>query len=689
MRLILVGIAVLMGTTVGARDLVWKGSSSNYKWDVSNANWVESSGTTGTLIPFASGDNAIFDGSLWAFNKAQWVCNAANPVTVPLMLVTNDTSQTFVWTFSARFDQSHGNIGRLEKWGPGTMEICDKTSEWSGDLICYGGTVKAKTGSGYQGDYRGGLGSNHNQRDLLFREGTVLDFASAYVLGGEGSGNGPMLIISNATFRISSTGRQNIFAATYYNATFDIATADDPLYFTRNQDFKGTTPMTLSGRPVVFGRGKSAVTISVADVTHDDTVDLTLGCRLVDQPVTYAEDKIFAGQCLFTKAGAGTMALTAKWSATTNNITVSAGTLQLDADANELGGVETAIGNINPQFGRKVTVGSGATLRLEQKIGVLNVPRNWTLLVDHGTLSVKDEVFPVFGELDFNDATVDFGYPPNAWLSYGLFGVTGKFTLRGGTPYVFNPPAVNPDEAFVNIGFKSGDPVDDTDVPGHPGFTNMWSVLELNVADITGNDAADATFGLKLRDMQNMTYHTESDYRSTGGWGTGNPYEKIAFRGGIKKTGTGTFRTTAQNAYTHTTEVAEGAFVADGSIARSSGVTVKAGAYLGGTGTVCAVTLEANGGFLFDATKTDGALKVPSLATAGAVKVKVVGATSAASLRGRTLLTFTGTKPTSLDLSGWSVDLTGTGGSQGLKLLAYDAENGRIFFRSGFLTIVK
>lgn len=65
----------------------------------------------------------------------------------------------------------------------------------------------------------------------------------------------------------------------------------------------------------------------------------------------------------------------------------------------------------------------------------------------------------------------------------------------------------------------------------------------------------------------------------------------ISGNGSVTKSGTNTLTLTAASTYTNTTTVSSGHLIVNGSL-QSQMVTVSAGATLGGTGTVCAVTLD-------------------------------------------------------------------------------------------------
>ncbi|MGB5949000.1 MAG: autotransporter domain-containing protein [Parvibaculum sp.] len=68
-----------------------------------------------------------------------------------------------------------------------------------------------------------------------------------------------------------------------------------------------------------------------------------------------------------------------------------------------------------------------------------------------------------------------------------------------------------------------------------------------------------------------------------------------ALGGSLAKVGAGTLTLSATNTYTGTTEVSDGVLLVDGSIATSSGVSVKSGGTLGGVGTLSSTSVESGG----------------------------------------------------------------------------------------------
>jgi len=113
------------------------------------------------------------------------------------------------------------------------------------------------------------------------------------------------------------------------------------------------------------------------------------------------------------------------------------------------------------------------------------------------------------------------------------------------------------------------------------GFTNLGgnvgSSLTFDVANVTGDSAADLSVSAVLKDNY-----------------TSSPFTRLA--NGLVKTGAGTMVLSATNRYTGATEINAGTLLINGSTTTDSAVTVASGATLGGSGTVGgAITVESGG----------------------------------------------------------------------------------------------
>ena len=700
-----------------ARDLVWLGSddaTTGTYWDLVTPNWYVKGDATKTRVCFESGDNVWFLDSEWVSPTAKLIRTNTSAwqheYDIGDVVISNET-ETLTWGSNGNtwVDKQCFPMKSLNKWGAGAYTTTSSFG-FAPDYHIHQGSFYSKAGGSNLGDERGDMGSVIVSRAIYFHPGTTYDYSGAGgAFGGVGNaGKMKGIYFTNAVFKISGKGGSpSIPRAFFHNTTFDIIGSSDyndnniSLFFTGDLTFTGDKAVTIPrGRPVNFGKRVTNSTVGpidirVADMTGNADSDLIVPATLGNVTKS-GNDVTHEGRNCFRKTGPGTMEISYGMNMFTGSVEVAEGELVFSVDA---GGTDVNYQNykrsaVGPVDGpgvanRAITVDPGAALSFKGfAMGLVDTPASLKITVNGGTLNMGEAGF-TFGDLELNNATVNYT-SGNAygWFHYGLWSFGKRLKVSGSTPYDFG---VRGKENFFTLGFTLASTIEDHPDPTIPEtedklmFTNLLSEVELDVADITGNAAADLSIGQEVRDTPNMSYPSYSgsvnNYKSM-------PWRFYRFRGGIRKTGAGTLRLYhPKNTYTHTTKVEGGTLVVDGSIATSSAATVEAGAYLGGTGTVCAVTLKANGGIEVDAAKPDH-LKVPSIDAAGAASVKIVGAENPASLDGRALFEITG-KPAAFDLTDWRVDYGGTGRTRGVKL-AYDPSTGIVSAtRGGMLMIFK
>ena len=176
-----------------------------------------------------------------------------------------------------------------------------------------------------------------------------------------------------------------------------------------------------------------------------------------------------------------------------------------------------------------------------------------------------------------------------------------------------------------------------------------------DVADVTGDAAADVTIDMPVMQHQNAT----TDH-------------------GFVKTGEGTLCLTFTNGWSGATKrpfkgdavVSNGTLRVDNNISASHAVVVEAGGFLSGTGTVNNVSVAAGGGFAATAGQKG------MLTIAGDATVPATGVVEIANPRGmdtnRILVKFAtvaGTLTIPDDLSGWTVKVDGVTMPPGFALL--------------------
>ena len=687
--------AAALGGGAMARDLVWTGAESRY-WDLTARNWCVAGDETQAPVAFESGDNVLFDDSATSFavelvrvdKTADFQFDVGNVV------FSNETQNYTFDADSHNWIYQRGGFGTIDKWGAGTVEVLTRL-DTAKDLTCHQGVWKCRTGSNYIGEYRSCLGSLHDGRTVAFGPGSVLDLNYGFVAGAPTSAGNVTFNFTGAAISNTLSGVQNFSTANFVDSSYWGGSGQ--LYLTGNVTVGGTKPFVLDGRnaALTIGGNNAFRTVTVADVTGDDGYDMVVTNRLADNGAYYVNPTLRVLVNRILKKGPGTLAFMSNGSTTTGTVDVAEGSVAFDYAGGWNGNYSSVVGRLDGPDGAHshILVRDGATAVFARNAaaGEINNPMGWELSVSNATLRFVDGTYQHFGTLRLHNATFDWQNAfQNTWFNYDFIGCSDKFVLSGDTPYDFQVKGRHPasaglsDNCTFRLGFRLDSAVDDhpiaeagTDPSSanwakYSKFTNMWTVVDFVVEDITKDDGVDATMAWTIKDMPNMSYVTIDSAET---W-SANPWKRYRFHGGIRKLGKGTFRTTGRNTYTHTTEVAEGALVVDGTIATSSGVTVDAGAFLGGTGVVSSVTFRDGAGLLVPfARNRRETLQVASLATEGAVTVRVQNSEKQDRADFRQPLLKIADRPASLDLSAWTVDLEGAPSSSGF-VLSYDAASG-------------
>ena len=343
---------------------------------------------------------------------------------------------------------------------------------------------------------------------------------------------------------------------------------------------------TIGGGKYISLNTRQPVEFRVDDITADSGVDAYIHPDMF----TWAKNSAGVFKADILKTGAGTLSVpVAKSAGTTKDflgdITVSEGTMEFAAQ--KLFPVSTA--SYDATAAQTLTVSNGATVVFSIRNvvdgdtvlnGAITVPR-LRLVVDGGTFKYhatgNNSGCNRFRECVFNNATIDIRNPGRNELA-GILAFMGPVSFSGSTPYVLD---VNADVANTSQAIAC--------------YNDPRTTFD--VADITGDGAADVTLGLPLYN-----------------YATNNTARGVLEGCGFVKTGAGTLRI----AYTFAdqnkslngpVDVSNGVLRVDGRLTGPSMLTVAAGGFLGGTGTVNQVTLE-NGAGLAALTDQADALQI-------------------------------------------------------------------------------
>ena len=383
--------------------------------------------------------------------------------------------------------------------------------------------------------------------------------------------------------------------------------ADEPIVFSpdtfpkakANGDGKATwTRILLSAQNTEF---------NVAEITGDDKADFTISCLLKDQRSRPNSRWYPSG---LIKTGPGQMQLLYSSNDFTGDVEVREGVLAVGPTENTVSsGGTTYLGSFRTEGRRVIASGTGTVWlpdRNELTYGYTLGPiTNDTTQVDskgnrlypytyfgadgNGTLKLTEHEH--FDKLEFSNGGKLRGHGING--GYGIFTVFRKFIVSGSVASAAD--AFTDGGEYLDLTDKFENDVTCTSI-----LVNGEPEVEFEIADTTGDAAADATFYRSIA----IGYVYRSAIRA-------NPPTCGEHKFGFRKTGAGTMRLAAIQKPTGPTKTSAGSNVwpLNGTLTVAAGelkvdcdqgdselVDVAAGAYLSGTGTVNNVVLAAGAG---------------------------------------------------------------------------------------------
>ena len=718
-RKLALALACGMAFVAQGRDLIWVGGAEGAdakKWDLTTLNWRVAGDETMTPVAFESGDNVRFDDTATSFDVAMQRTGATNSdhnYDIGNIVFSNDVNN-YSWkvAFVTEWTEYRGHMGSIDKWGLGDLTIGSRLDTPS-NFTCHAGRIISDAGYWWLGEWRSTLGSLHDTRKVTFMPGTSLAVQKAALFGGASTG-------SKLNILFNGTDVDFLYDQCFPNVTFTncptLRAASGRVCFWQNIYFRGhgLSPYVLAGdgKELAFSNAlKPTSTIFVDDLTGDGVVvddldDLIVSNKLGDIEFTGNQNSKYYANTSFRKAGKGTMVLAnSSYSSATGDIEVVEGKLVICGGAQGIGmsnsnWLHTAIGAVAGSRSRTVTVRKDAALEIvkrngESPFGHYNTPQEWNMVVDGGTLEIGVETLGSFGSLTLKDATFRYTKGPSSgWFpSWGALIIGKKMAFDGSAPCDLTVPEHTGvrDIPYLSLGFTLSSVKDEAPVKAEwPHLTNLWTVVDFDVTDITKDAETDATVRLPIRELLNVSYPNYNDTKINGY--TYNPWQWCRFRGGIRKTGPGTLCLNGTISYTHTTEVAGGALLVDSSLATSSGVTVDSGAWLGGTGTVSAVTVKDGGGFIcYAGRNAANVLRVPSLTAEGDVVVRVANPDGRDATDFRQPVLQLTAKPSSVDFQNWRVSYEGEEDHWRSFSFRYDSGTGVVsaFYSGGTMVIFR
>lgn len=565
-----------------AGELFWTGQS-NDKWNTesANVNWVDEFGNPTTYI---LGSPVTF-GNCSSANTNVLITGFGNnrPFNVTNAAITFRADHNYR-VASGTWGGSLHEIGSIKKYGRGLVELFGQFS-YTNNIYIYEGTLKAGWSHGVLNPVIGSFGNPSVPRYFYVGTNGVLN-VSQYVFGNWSSTPAVTIEVDGGTIEKTDQRATALGPLILRNASFRYGNGGNALgflHFNGDVQFLGTTPYNfphVSGNNVGIGcHDGPPVTFYVEDVTGDDQVDLNWDLNIYDWdfPSKWIKD------------GPGTMAYgnTAMNSLYTNDLVIKQGTILPKSNGvghnSNFNRKQSFFGNLQEK--RRVTFFPGTVLEMPYShVFTYTTSNSQTeFIFTNSTIRVAEKTFNNLGHLELYDTPIYSG-EGSAYPLYSVFGLGKKLRIDGTQPFVFT----NGTNRSIMVGYG-------TDCTENNIVSTQWpkgalylnGMTEMEICDITQNGDADATFECRL-----LNYNSES---IPGSW-------IRHFACGIQKSGLGTLQLDAlNNSYTGRTEVVQGELRVNGSITLSP-VTVKAGGFLAGTGTISqSVTIEEGGGFAVNA----------------------------------------------------------------------------------------
>lgn len=542
--------------------------------------------------------------------------------------------------------QSGGFATRFNKLGPGTLSLTSNQNDFTGAVAVVEGTLEAAANYASLTAVSSVLGNPRVPHTISVGTNATLVFAKTDILGQTWSHPLIEIVVSGGTL-VQSNGLSNSLGPlTLDNAALVYSGRNGnwgTFVFDGDVTFRGTNAYNLAvvnDSRIRCGYNRMTF-FNVEDIPGAD-VDVTVG-MLIENCQAWGSTAA-ARPSRLGKRGAGTLRLANHSNTFTGDVEVAEGVLQIPLGGNTENKVISCLGN--PQVAtRTVTVHSGGELffMASDTLGQLASTVQMALVVSNGTLRLADEKCNGFGPLTLHNAEVVYGRGSASTRVWGTFCFGGKTVFSGTNAYTFPAHDAN-NRASLGYG------LDFREEPIANNLTNWHGKTEFAVQDITGGAGADVTFGMPLQDIPD--------------WVNTTKFKNIRFICGLLKSGAGTLRlASAGNTYSGPTVVSEGVLRVDGALTASA-VTVKDGGWLGGTGTVAAVTLEDGAGFEALAGQAQP-LNVGALAAAGGVTVRVRNPEGVAA---ETLNAAVAKVAGGVDVSGWTVVMDGVAPTPNLRV---------------------
>lgn len=494
-------------------DLVWTGSADG-KWGT-GLNWTNEAGMATT---FSSGDNVRFDDGASART-----INLSATVTAGDILFACDQDYTLTNASGGKIIAADAFVKR----GAGTLTLGCAGHTYTNDIRIEAGMVVANVPNAGSSSP---LGLGTVERQIYVSTNATLRLAERNTFGGaDTTALKAEIFVDQGLLEFGKPGGvkgvNTLGDLTLQNAEMVYTNMGNGTYgflkVCRTFSLVGSQPYDFSAfnRSDLFMllNSNPYTEFNVADITGNAEPDVTFRF-----PFKYVSGYPADG---LIKTGLGSMALVNSGSTFRGNIEVREGELVASAMKSDTNNAQTVLGNA--RVSRSIYVGTNATLTFAER-NTLGTAEGDTpavaITVDHGTLAITNTGHTTLGALTLDDGS--FTYKGGFDTTRGVMRLGGTLTLKGRTPYTFNLPTEG-SYGFINL--------------------NASPLTEINVADITGDPAPDASFLIPFKDFASSNSPT--------------------YAAGFIKTGAGTlYLTNALNnfsTFSGDIEVRQGALVAD------------------------------------------------------------------------------------------------------------------------------
>lgn len=506
-------VTIFAGIAWGG-DLVWTGTADG-KWGT-GLNWTNADGV---VSAFATGNNVRFDDG-----ASLKTVNLSAAVTAGNILFECD--QNFTLTNAAGGKITYANA--FVKRGSGTLTVGCTGHTYTNDIRIEAGTLVANVPNAGSS-----LGLAAVERQIYVSTNATLRLAERNTFGGANVTNlTAKIFVDQGLLEFGKPGGvkgvNTLGDLTLNNAVMAYTNMGEGTYgflkVCRKFSLMGSQPYDFSdcNRTDIFMLLNSGpyTEFNVADITGNADADVTFRF-----PFKHVANVGYYDTGLI-KTGPGSMVLASAASTFRGDIEVREGELVAAAPKTDTYSTLTVLGNA--LVSRSVYVGTNAVLTFMER-NTLGAAEAATpavaITVDHGALNITtNNGHTTFGALTLDNGT--FTYKGGYDATRGVMRLGGKLTLKGETPYTFDLPS-GASYCFINL--------------------NASPLTEINVADITGDSAADAFFIIPFKDFASSNSPT--------------------YAAGFIKTGPGTlYLTNAVNNYSSFSgdiEIREGVLVAE------------------------------------------------------------------------------------------------------------------------------